>query len=120
MKKNIKFKKMIFLSFGSFLAISPLIILSSCKKNIKEDNLNSNLNNQDNESKKDNNSDGNNSNNFNEHPNDKIQPQINSISNTEIDKYIKLNQDQRFKKDNDKYVDGLKKYLAASANINNW
>lgn len=43
-----------------------------------------------------------------------------NIKNSEINKYISLDQNQRFKYDNDKYVDGIKSYLALSAGIPDW
>ncbi|CRH56956.1 Uncharacterised protein [Chlamydia trachomatis] len=49
-------------------------------------------------------------------PNNKVADNLNA---SEVDKYIALTQRQRFEKDNEKYVDSLKKYLAYSAGVKN-
>ncbi|MDI3351343.1 Ig-specific serine endopeptidase MIP [Mycoplasmopsis arginini] len=50
-------------------------------------------------------------------PNNKVSDNLNA---SEVDKYIALTQKERFEKDNEKYVDSLKKYLAYSAGVKNW
>ncbi|MGX9395146.1 Ig-specific serine endopeptidase MIP [Mycoplasma sp. 1781] len=50
-------------------------------------------------------------------PNNKIDS---NPEDNEVSKYVSLNQKERFKYDNDKYVGSLKQYLAFSAGIDDW